>query len=550
MKKIALIIPLMLLLLAGEAMAETIHTDGAIEYSGVLHDAYKSSSPRALRISSEDAALEANAARTLMLYYDGELSDDSAAYDICDEYGIHTLIYNSRDEADKAFAYYTENNYAVCRDEVLSISSDYLSWGPEYIGTPLFTAGLRATYGSKKMPEITVAVVDTGVDYNHSFLKGRINTNDDYDFYNNDDNAMDDNDHGTHVAGIIADNTPSNVTILPIKVANSLGSLTTSDLKLGMQHAIDKGVDVMNMSLAADSEDSTRAQRSTFLPLFTTARQNGITICVAAGNADKYGNVHNANYIFPAYMDNTIVVANLVNDGSISNSSNYGTVIDISAPGTHIYSTVCNNRYAAMGGTSMASPFAAAAAALLLTRTPALTPDQIEREIKSNATPYSAEFEDDYLGIYGSGILNLSNYYTGDTPSTPSPAATPTVTPAVPATPTPAPPLTELISNVRYEDNGVIYAVIENKNGILTGSAEAIAVGYKNGLPEEVRSMSVATEGEETVFNRYLPNAEQFEYIKLFIWDSIGGMKPLSLPKTVGVEKTAGGEYIVQTIKE
>ena len=100
-----------------------------------------------------------------------------------------------------------------------------------------------------------------------------------------------------------------------------------------------------------------------------------------------------------------------------------------------------------------------------------------------------------------------------------------------------------------YDDNGTLYAVIENKGGILTDSAEAIAIGYNNNLPTGISYiMSVRTEGEETVFNGHLPNADRFEYIKLFVWDSFKSMKPLSLPLTVNVSKTDDGEYIVQTI--
>ena len=91
--------------------------------------------------------------------------------------------------------------------------------------------------------------------------------------------------------------------------------------------------------------------------------------------------------------------------------------------------------------------------------------------------------------------------------------------------------------------------MIDNTTGILTGPAEAVAIGYNNDLPTGTSHvMSVSTEGEETIFNGYLENADQFEYIKLFVWNSINSMKPLSLPITVNVSKTDDGEYIVQTI--
>lgn len=553
MKKHLILIPILLIMLAANAEAETCYTEGADEYSDALRAAFGSSDLRGFSIASEDAALYKNTSRTLLVYCDGDLEDMAALHDICDEYHIHTLIYADDKETDDAYRFYTENGYDVCRDEILETCDTYLSWGPEYIGTPLFTKGLKTAYGNVfNMPEVKVAVIDSGVDYAHSFLSGRVDTSNDRDFYNGDYDAMDDNNHGTHVAGIIADNTFSNVTILPIKVTNSSGSLTTTTLKSGIQYAIDQNVDVINMSLGATSEDRARSSKTIFSNVFSTANNMGITICAAAGNA-TYGIVNNANYIFPAYMDHTIVVANLTEGGSISNSSNYGTVIDISAPGTGIRSTIRNNKYANMSGTSMACPFASAAAALLITRNPYITPDGIENELRANAASYSAQYEDDYYGIYGTGILNLSNYYIDDDPSataTPKPTARPIAPPTPAPTVSPKPGVSKLISDITYDENGIIYAVIENKGNILSRSAEAIAVGYKNGAPQTVERMSIATEGEESVFNKYMPNADSFEYIKLFVWDGLNGMKPLSLAETVNVVKTGDGKYIVQSIKE
>ena len=553
MKKQLILIPIVLFMSAVTATAETTCTEGAEEYSDAVRAAYGSSDMRGFSIAAEDAALYKNTSRTLLVCCEDELDDTSALYDICDEYHIHTLIYADSKEADDAFLYYTENGYDVCRDEVLATCDTYLSWGPEYIGTPLFTKGLTAAYGNVfNMPKVKIAIIDSGVDYTHSFLSGRVDTANDRDFYNNDYDAKDDNNHGTHVAGIITDNTLSNVTILPIKVTNSSGSLTTTTLKAGIQYAIDENVDIINMSLGATAEDRSRSSESIFRGVFTTAYNKGITVCAAAGNA-TYGIANNANYIFPAYMNHTIVVANLTQGGTISSSSNYGTVIDLSAPGTGIRSTIRSNKYSNMSGTSMACPFVSAAAALLITRNRYITPSGIENELRANATPYSAEYDDEYYGIYGTGILNLSNYYLEPDPSataTPKPTIAPTPTPTAIPTATPEPYLSKLISNITYDDNGVIYAIIENRNNILSHSAEAIAVGYKNGVPQTIQQMSVSTEGEEAVFNKYMPNADSFEYIKLFVWNSLDGLKPLSLIETVNVVKTGDGKYIVQSVKE
>lgn len=549
MKKHLILIPIILFMSAVTAAAKTIYTEGAKDYSDALNMAYGSSDMRGFSVATEDAALNRNASRTLLVHYEGGLEDKSALYDICDEYDIHTLIYADSDAADSALLYYTENGYDVSRDEILTVAS--LSWGYNTVGTYLFTQGLTATYGSVlNMPEIKIAVIDSGVDYNHSFLRNRVDTSRGYDFYNGDYDPMDDNSHGTHVAGIITDNTLSNVTIIPIKVTNSNGSMTTTDLKSGIQWAINKNVNIINLSLGALAEDRSQSSKSTFSSVFNSAHNKGITMCVAAGNA-SYGVVHNANYIFPAYMNNTIVVANCTSNGSISSSSNYGTVIDVSAPGAGIYSTIPNNDYGYMSGTSMSTPFVSAAAALLKTRNPYITPNQIENEIKSNTTPYSAQYEDEYYGKYGTGILNLSNYYIEPDPSappTPIPTARPTPAPTAVPTATPEPGTQQLISEIKYTGEQ-FEVLISGPNKILKDSAVALAVGYKNGVFAAMDHMSIRSD-DDAMFHARLKNVETFDYVTIFVWDSFEGAKPLSKKHIVNVVKTDNGKYEVQTLKE
>jgi subtilisin family serine protease len=244
--------------------------------------------------------------------------------------------------------------------------------------------------------DVTVAIVDTGVEVTHDDLKDSIFINegevpgdgidndkngylDDvngWNFHNNSSDVMayesdrSENDHGTHVAGIIgaqingigvagvASNT--NVSILPVKVLGGKeGRGTTLTIIKGIQYAEQMGADICNLSLGTTSDDSLLRQ---------TIQDSNMVFVVAAGNGDSKGVAVN-NDLTPMYpasygFKNVISVANIQCDGSLQTSSNYGAnSVNIAAPGTYIYSTVTGNSYSYMSGTSMAAPMVSGALA-------------------------------------------------------------------------------------------------------------------------------------------------------------------------------------------
>lgn len=505
MKKILIFIPLLFLTCA-TASAETIYTHSAEEYAAVMYD-LRHQTPMSIMSDIPENTIED---RVLLLRNDTDIDVCGAQYDICDEYAIHTLIYSTAGEADAAYEYYLENGYSVCRNEKLTITevtpsqihAPYLSWGVRYIGSDRFMDGLIKDYGSvRNMPDVTVAVIDSGIDYTHPRLKGRIDTYNDYDCYNNDNDAMDDNHHGTHVAGIITDNTLENVKLIPIKITDDDGNTDTNYMKEGLKKALELDIDIINISIASPTmlnESAISGLKSTFDPLFDAAHRRGITICISAGNG-----AHNANYIFPAFMENTIIVSNCQSDGTIYSGSNYGSVVDLAAPGTDIYSTypVSKGSYKSLTGTSMAAPFVSAAAALLKTMDSDITPPMIERVLKENVNPILKSGS----RYYGNGILYIGDIYeSSDDP---------------------------IYDAITGEFSGAnILLTIDNSKKLLKNGAYIILKGTAGGRITRLQIQRVPASTEENVSVAFYGygGKDNFGTVTAYLWQSITDQKPLS----------------------
>lgn len=213
------------------------------------------------------------------------------------------------------------------------------------------------TKGSK---DILVAIVDTGVDYNHPDLKGKVVKG--HDYVDNDDDPMDENMHGTHCAGIAAASTDNkigiagmapNVKILAERVLDANGSGTLANVAKGITDAADRGAKVISLSLGGSSSSRTLKNAVNY------AIKKGVTVVAAAGNDGS------ADPSYPAYYDNVISVAATDSNDQLADFSNYGDWVDVAAPGVDIYSTVPGGEYESLSGTSMATPLVAGIAGLL-----------------------------------------------------------------------------------------------------------------------------------------------------------------------------------------
>ena len=292
-----------------------------------------------------------------------------------------------------------------------------------------------------------VAVVDTGVQYLHPDLKDRmwINTGEtgtDLNGLDKSTNNMDDdqngyiddvhgintvkvfdevdqvlrnkfkegdptergmNSHGTHVAGIVAANGSGrglayNSKIMALGCFDSDGKGELSDILECIDYAISNGAKIINASYGGYANNS--AQRTSEVEIIQKAADRGIVFVAAAGNEGLSNDFTHSSQnhlgelvtgrVYPASHDieNIISVASIDSRGLLVENSNFGSAtVDLAAPGYSIWSTQKDNGYTAMSGTSMAAPFVSAAAALLLTMEPDLTPAEVRQRIISNVTP-------------------------------------------------------------------------------------------------------------------------------------------------------------------
>jgi len=261
---------------------------------------------------------------------------------------------------------------------------------------------------------VTVAVIDTGVS---GGADGFLELLPGWDFYSNDSDASDEDGHGTHVAGTIAQNTGNSVgtvglspevSILPIRVLGPDGGSST-DVAAGIVWAVDNGANIINMSLGGGGYSIAMADACEY------AANNGVTVIAATGN-DGFSN----SISYPAAYDSVIAVGATTMDGSIAYYSNYGPGIDITAPGGDVTADLDGDGYGdgvlqetidintgAFGffffqGTSMAAPHVAGAAALLYANG-VKGVDDIREALTSTSDDMGTAGYDE---AYGHGIVN------------------------------------------------------------------------------------------------------------------------------------------------
>ncbi|MBX2989016.1 MAG: S8 family serine peptidase [Bdellovibrionaceae bacterium] len=287
-----------------------------------------------------------------------------------------------------------------------------------------------AAYDANNRP--IVAIIDTGLDSNHYVFRQTnslwVNTreipgngiDDDFNgyvddvsgwnFITNSPNFFDDEDHGTHVAGIVlgatqnilapqADLEPAKVRLMPLKFLDANGSGSTSAAISAMYYAVNMGAKVINCSWGGGSYSRALHDAITY------AYEHGVIVVTAAGN---YSNNNDVTPMYPANYDvpSNLSVAATGDSDRLASFSNYGaSKVQIGAPGVYVYSTLPGGYFLSLSGTSMAAPFVAGAAAMAAREAPNMSGYQLRSMMIGTADAVS------YLSgkVSSSGRVNLNN---------------------------------------------------------------------------------------------------------------------------------------------
>lgn len=335
--------------------------------------------------------------------------------------------YASLEEVEYAELNYWYYTFSVPNDAFFS--SQYALYNPSNEGIDAI-GGWDIEQGDSS---VIIAIIDTGIDYTHEDLAGKVIKG--YDFVNEDFDPRDDNGHGTHVAGIagaIANNGRGiagvcpGCSLLAIKVITADGAGANSWIANGIANAVNLGARVINLSLGG-------LDRSQTIQLaIQQAYQQGVVVLAASGN-DGSGVP-----LYPAAFSEVIAVGATNQYGGRASFSSYGSHLELAAPGQTIYSALPGNTYEAWNGTSMACPHVAGLAGLLFSSNSGLTNHQVRQILTATAQDLGDSGRDSYFGYGRINALSALSEAAGGGGAYPTPGPNPNPYP----TPNPGSPVT------------------------------------------------------------------------------------------------------------
>ena len=327
-----------------------------------------------------------------------------------------------------------------------------------------------------------IAIVDGGVDLTHQDLKDKLwqgpNGIHGWDFVT-DEPAGSGHRHGTHVAGIAGASANNGIGIagadwaarlMSVRVLNSRGLGYEEDIVAGIDYAVANGADIINLSIAGSHSEA-------ILDAVENAYAANVLVVAAAGNS---GRSTDSRRVYPVCAERNGInmvlgVGATDDDGEPKSFSNYGSCVDVSAPGDDIVSTIPGNRYREMSGTSMSAPLVSGVAGLYLAKNPGASPSAVINALVSTMDPFvgkkAARWNQRYKGrLNAARALGAPNV-----PPVPSTPPQPTATPAPTPTPRPARPQLDVVLSGPSEvtTGGTITYTVTIKN---TGSTEATNV--------------------------------------------------------------------------
>lgn len=324
--------------------------------------------------------------------------------------GLILLSYENEEATAKAYQnlcerYGEENVLIDLPGKLCSTDRATYYWNTKVMGFRNVAPDIKK-YGDN----VTVAVLDSGINRYHTMIKDGRKIYKGYDFANNDGNPADDNGHGTAVTSIITQSTESNIRILPVKIGNASGITSVAAVLLGLEYARTQGADVVNMSIGInllplcgwdeDFAETVVAEYDSFFKKFKGP------IVAAAGNDSE-----DINWLmtWPAVSKYTIAVSALTEGTGRdpvfdSSYSSYGSSVDFSAPGTTInvanYKSTTGSVMRGSDGTSFAAPHITAAAALIMANKSSIsTKAQVKTALGLVSKDLGPARKDKYYGV-------------------------------------------------------------------------------------------------------------------------------------------------------
>ncbi len=322
-----------------------------------------------------------------VIAFSENVSNDEAIETVSGE-GMTVMQFNSIEDTRVALEELEKKGIDAEPDYVRKLSA--MSWGIDDIGSEKYYSQTAYAAGSA-----VVAVVDTGIDFSHSYFKNRIVTG--YDIYDNDNNPQDTNGHGTHVASTVLDvaGFNSNIKVMSVKIFGDGEDYTTSGaVARGIEYAVDHGADVINLSVGGAHSSDVEQNAVNY------AYRKNVSVVAAAGNEQL--NLDNNDYV-PAGLDHVITVSAMNENGTLASFSNYRqSKLEFTAPGVNIKGAKLGGGYCSLSGTSMASPHVAGAYAIVKAVHPNISVDEITEALKKNAK------EKGNASYFGYGMIKVN----------------------------------------------------------------------------------------------------------------------------------------------
>lgn len=334
---------------------------------------------------------------------------------------IYLVNFENQADTEEAYYEYKENsqitsvlkNYkahvsdiSAEKASVSGVSSGNEAWGVASTGMDKYINKLELANCDT---EVKIAVLDTGISPNHEVFKNkvtadRIDMTCSRDYVNDDDYPEDDNGHGTAVAGVIAESTPANVKIVPVKVMDSEGLGDFQKIFNAISDLSTK-VDIINLSLGTDMADISEDDLAIMENIIKSIVDNsGVIIVCAAGNSAS-------SVEYPASSKYTLAASAIDSNNNLTDFSCYGDTVDFAMPGENVilpkYGTT--NQYVYAKGTSIASPFLTSSIALVKAENPHYSKNQIIDLLKVNTKDLGATGKDIYYG-YGTIDFNIDMF--------------------------------------------------------------------------------------------------------------------------------------------